>query len=252
MVASFEFGDDDFSIVYGMRKEKIESMLRDASPNQDNPKDVYVYGHFDQHGALFYVGKGTGKRAWSKNRHPLWHRYVNDHLNGKYSIRILIDGLSAEDAENLEFGLIALHGEHLVNWINPGRRTNYAMLEKYYELRDANRQLIEKTRMIEKTDIELAIRNYETAIKNISKYAFMNFESGLVGQLLQEENDELGRRGEIAALDRLTLCLIKVGRVHEAAEHAKSYFEQYKRDAGTKSGRRIKKRIDRALEKRVS
>jgi len=69
----------------------------------------------------------------------------------------------------------------------------------------------------------------------------------LVGQLLKEEFDEFGRNGELAALDRLTLCLIKLGRVTEAAEATAAYFERYKRDQCLRSSEKVKARVDKAL-----
>lgn len=238
-----------FSIHVGMRKSRMEELLKNASPDQDNPSGNYVYGHYDKNGNLFYVGRGTNRRAWSKNRHPLWHRYVENHLDGVYSVRIMVDGLTPENAEELEAGLIAEHGDTLVNWINFGRETDYDVLDKFHELRNANRKFIKETKAIEKTDIELAIKNYKIAIEKIAEYAYLKYEKGLVGRLLEEEKSELGRRGEIEALDRITLCLIKVGRSYEAAEYTNAYFQHYKGDERLKSSDRIKKRVRKALEK---
>ncbi len=55
-------------------------------------------------------------------------------------------------------------------------------------------------------------------IEDTHAYAFMDFEKGLVGELLAKEAAEFCRRGEIEALDRLTVCLIKLGRPREAEE----------------------------------
>ena len=66
----------------------------------------------------FYIGKGTGRRAWQDDCHPLWHRYVKNHLQGKYSVVILADDLTADRAEELESAWITQESETLVNWIN--------------------------------------------------------------------------------------------------------------------------------------
>ena len=71
-----------------------------------------------------------------------------------------------------------------------------------------------------------------------------------MGQLLQEEALECGRSGEISALDRLSMCLIKLGRPEEAANRARSYFDLYRLDQGTKTAERITKRIEKALARR--
>ena len=226
--------------------ESGKKVPREA-PDQKKPSGYYVYGHYDANGNLFYVGKGTADRGWSKERHPLWLRYVNKHIDGQYEVKIIADGMTSEEAEEYEATFMAKQGDRLVNWVNMGRSTDFKLLDLYHSLRNANRKLIQDTKAVEKTDLEMAAKNYETAIEKTSEYAFMDFEHGLVGQLLTEEDDEFGRNGELAALDRLTLCLLKLGRVTEAAEVSAAYFERYKRDLCLKSSEKVKARVDKAL-----
>ena len=58
---------------------------------------AYVYGHYKKDtGELFYIGKGSGKRAWrpdKRNRH--WQYVVNKH---GYVVKILEDNLTDEEA----------------------------------------------------------------------------------------------------------------------------------------------------------
>lgn len=61
----------------------------------------YVYVHFDlTNQRPFYVGKGHGKRAFSKHkRNDYWKNIVNKH---GYSIEILEDNLTEDQAYELE------------------------------------------------------------------------------------------------------------------------------------------------------
>jgi len=218
-----------------------------ADANQENPRRCYVYAHTDTAGKIFYVGKGERRRAWSTDRHPLWHRYVEKHLRGNYQVRILQDDLSAGQAEKVEAAWIAQCSDHLVNWINMGRAIDYQALERYHNLRDSNRSLIQQAKAFEKRDMVQAVKMYVQAIEAIPGYALIDYEKGLVGQLQGEETDELGRNGEIEAIDRLTMCLIRLKRPAEASEHAKSYLAMNRRDQQLAASQRIAKRIEKAL-----
>ena len=118
-----------------------------------------------------------------------------------------------------------------------------------HELRDANRETLKSTRALETKDMNLASQNYRAAIEKISKYAFLEFEPGLVGRLLREENEEFGYNGELIALDRLTLCLIKSGKPEEASVAAQDYFSRYRRDALLSGAKKIQERIRKAIER---
>lgn len=88
---------------------------------------------------------------------------------------------------------------------------------------------------------------YIQAIEAIKGYAFITYEKGLVGQLLEEEAAEIGVSGEICALDRLTICLVKIGRATEAAQYTENYFSLYRRDQQFKVAKRIVKRVEKAF-----
>lgn len=66
---------------------------------------AYVYGHYTADtNELFYIGKGTGKRAWSnKKRNKHWQSVVNKH---GYTVQIFYDNLNDADAYRKEHELI--------------------------------------------------------------------------------------------------------------------------------------------------
>lgn len=215
--------------------------------DQDHPRKHYIYAHLDDRGEIFYIGKGSGRRAWSTKRQSIWHRYVDKHLGGKYSVRILQDNLSLEETEQLEADWIDQHSDTLVNWISPGRVLDFDASQRYHQLRNANRSLIQQAKALEKDDLEQAAAMYMQAIDAIAGYVSISTEKGLVARLLEEETAELGPWGEVEALDRLIMCLIRLGRPKEAAERAQSYFARYKGDLRRAVAKRIFSRIEKAL-----
>ena len=79
------------------------------------PGRFYVYVHRGPDGNVFYVGKGTGNRAWSKDRPTEHRRYVERVCGEKYDVEIVRKDISEEDALTLEDILMQRHGDTIVN-----------------------------------------------------------------------------------------------------------------------------------------
>ena len=203
----------------------------------------YVYVHRDKAGNVFYVGKGRDRRAWSTERHDVWHHYVKTRLQGQYDVEIVRSGLLNSEAEALEAELVNEQGERLVNWINSGRRFDYKAIDRYWALRQANELLIAETWPLERTDPELAVSRYRDAMNRMYEYEGIELERGLVAELTAELG---GPAGNNTLLDRLTLCLCNLGRVEEAAAEADRYLAQFTARRGQGVPANVLRRIERA------
>ena len=197
----------------------------------------------------FYIGKGSGRRAWKDERHYLWHRYVEKHLAGNYTVVILKDNLSSTEAEDLECAWLTQEVDTLVNWINMARPFDTATCDRYHQLRKENAVVVGAARALEKTDLERAICGYREALANLEGYAGITLEMGLVGQLVDEDKHDVGLRGDIAILDRLTQCLIKTRRVDEAQDVVGDYFAKYRADLMLAAAAPIQARMTKAIAK---
>lgn len=230
--------------------DEQEFLQPDPNVDQKKPRRSYVYAHEDINGNFFYIGKGTGRRAWSKDRDLNWHWYVEKHLSGEYRVRILADNLSSEEAELLEYDWIEQCAEGLVNWVSSGRNFDYPALERFHALRKLNRALLEQAQAIETEDPEQATRMYLQVVEAAAEYNSIVTERGLVSRLMAEQNAAKGITGiggEMWAIRRLVECLIKLGRPEEAKEHAKRYLDTYQADAEHHYWPGINKKTESAL-----
>lgn len=97
----------------------IDVFLADWDRRQhDEAGRSYVYAFRDATGSVFYVGKGQGTRAHDvdTHRHGRLGYYIAKFLGEIYTVEILRNRLSPDDAEFLEAQLIDIFGRQLVNW----------------------------------------------------------------------------------------------------------------------------------------
>lgn len=209
-------------------------------------KDFYVYGHFDMDGNVFYIGKGTGKRANEKSLHArgeIWVYYVQKHLNNQFEVKILHNDLTTEQAECIEWDYISKYGKELINWQNPHAGFNYTLSRPYNDIRGKISEFLNKCKEVEKSgDLTQAIFGYREVIKDLKEvYDIpLHFDDGIELTLCQRIYKEMqeykvsigligsdGRNGEIDAINRLTMCLCKLGLIEDARKETVDYFNNF-------------------------
>jgi hypothetical protein len=206
----------------------------------------YAYVHRDPSGQIFYVGKGTGRRAWSDQRHPVWRKYVQERCGGNYTVQIVSYYEGSDEAEESEGRLISRYGKQLVNWDNPERQFDYPALERFHAARNTNRTFVAETRPLESTNIEQAVERYKQAMLRMYEYESITLERGLIPEL---SSDSFQCGGGIDILDRLTLCLYRLGRVRELNEAVDGFLRRFPQAAGMGTMQPILKRRERAQRK---
>jgi len=188
----------------------------------------YVYVHRDCNGKIFYVGEGCGDRAWSKDRHPVWHQYVESRSGGQFTVQIVSYHETEEKALDIEARYMNKYGPQLVNWQNSGRDFDYKTIDQYWTAKKANAAFVAETRPLETSNPALAIERYQEAMRRMYEYESLVLERGLVAAL----NREMGMeeyRGDKKILDRLTLCLWKQGRYRELVDSVNEFVNLYPR-----------------------
>jgi hypothetical protein len=116
---------------------------------------------------------------------------------------------------------------------------NKQQLDHYWTIRRASDELSAAAKACEDVDMDHAVEQYRQALsKSIEAEAFSTSRSIFPG------NDPDSRH--VNVLDRLTLCLIRRGRVAEASDEVASYFARFPTVKSTKVGLAIVKRVEKA------
>jgi hypothetical protein len=216
---------------------------RRENPDGTERRDFYVYVHRDVAGNVFYVGKGTARRAWSKERDEFWRIYVDEYLGGRYEVEIVQSDLGEMEALVGESELVRRYSDQLVN--RGCGAVGFELYDKYHALRRANLDSMTEIRALEKSDAEEAVRRYRKALENMRQYESMELHTGVMAKLMRR----MPRCGDVVILDRLTLCLSKLGRGAEAIAESETYFREFPSALRTCIGQKIVKRTERLRRK---
>jgi hypothetical protein len=212
------------------------------------PGRFYVYVHKDEKGTVFYVGKGTGDRAHVRDRQPEWIEYVSKKSGGNYSVEIVRNNISEEDALQIEDALMAEHANTIINRQNMYSPYDTAKMLAYAEaMRIYSKGLKRAIDLTKVGKLDEAVVEFEAAY---ARYF----------DVIKNGNYDLGARRGLASTsfnfhphalaDSYTKALAKVGRNSELIAFAERYF----RDYGEPINRievAIKKRMDKACGKSV-
>lgn len=136
--------------------------------------DFYVYAHRKATtGEIFYIGKGTGRRAWNLQRNSLWSRTVKKH---GLIVDIVQAGLREWAAHEIECDLIALHGRRdcghgpLINLTDGGEGASNPSKETRQKIKDAWKKLMADPEVREKKikTIELHCRSTKAKANHLA------------------------------------------------------------------------------------
>jgi hypothetical protein len=113
---------------------------------------------------------------------------------------------------------------------------------EYHRRNDANRQFVKETRLLERSDLEAAVVRYRRAIDALCECRDMARTKGL------ERYGFTLNQTDAAPIDRLTLCLVKMGRANEAAAELDRFAALFPLTRGMALLERAKARVARGLE----
>ncbi|MFA5825674.1 MAG: hypothetical protein WC825_06845 [Gallionellaceae bacterium] len=211
---------------------------------QCKPGKFYIYTHKDISGTVFYVGKGTGDRARSQERSPEWLEYLNEKSEGKFFVEIVRDGISEEDALEIEDAVMKMHGGTIINRMNPHAPYDSTKFRAYCEAQKNFGETLKRATNFQKAkEYDKAIPEFEAA------YTYH-------AEMVRNSSYDLGARNGLKStafayhpssmlVDGYSMVLAKVGRNRELVAFAESYFRDYAAPYN-KAEEALRKRMERA------
>lgn len=204
----------------------------------------YTYRHIRLDTNLpFYIGKGEGDRAWSKDRNNQhWHSIVN---KVDYRVEIIQDGLSEEEAFDKEKYFIKLYGRKdlsagiLINKTNGGEGTSGFIHSEKSKKKMSKANKGKSNPMKGKNHTEQSKKNMSLgSIGQISpmknkKHSYSaklkNAKSNGRGKLFNviDQNKEIIWNGYIMAQCARELNLASVGHISDCLNGKKKSYKKY-------------------------
>jgi hypothetical protein len=117
---------------------------------------------------------------------------------------------------------------------------NYEAVAEYHRLNHANREFVKATRTLEKTDVSEAVARYRRAVSTLSECQNVARAKGL-----ETYGFRLNQTDAIP-IERLTMCLIKMGLVEDAATEVAKFVEAFPYTIEMTLIKTARERIDRA------
>jgi hypothetical protein len=207
----------------------------------------YVYVHKDAEGVVFYVGKGTGDRAYSRDRPPEWNEYVSKKSGGKFSVEIVRDRISEDDALQIEDAVMAEYAPTIINAANMHAPYDAAKIMAYSEaMRSYSKGLKQATDLTKAAKLDQAVTEFEAAY--ISYFDVIKNHDYDLGARRGLESTTGFNFHPHALADRYTKALAKAGRCSELVAFAERYFRDYG-EPSNRTEEELKNRMDKARGK---
>lgn len=190
------------------------------------PGKFYVYTHKDKDGTVFYVGKGTGDRAHSRERSPEWIEYLDKRSDGKFSVEIVRDGISEEDALDIEDAVMKMHGGTIVNRANPHAPYDPTKFRAYCEAQRGFGETLKRATNFQRAkEFDKAIPEFEAAYAHhLEMVRNADYDLGARNGL---KSTAFAYHPTSALADGYSMVLAKTGRNRELVAFAERYFRDY-------------------------
>jgi hypothetical protein len=111
---------------------------------------------------------------------------------------------------------------------------------EYNRLNHDNRMFVKETRAFERSDPTEAVVRYRRALATLSKCRELAHAKGLAAYGFQPNQTDA------IPIDRLTVCLLKMGQAEEAATDLENFIDEFPHTRDMRLLRTARERIDRA------
>ena len=204
--------------------------------------DRCVYLHKKINGEIYFVGIDFPDLRFSKNPPFYWKEYTENELQGKYEVELLVENVSKEVASEIKERVLELYADDLINTVNFNRKFDLEKFEVYSSALKTYETLK-----------ALAIFNEKNGDTQSAAGGYMNAYAAYI-KAMNSRNYDAGEQYLKAhsppppsqLVDRLSLCLLKLGRNRELVDFGARYLSYFTRKTRTTGELAFLKRVAKA------
>lgn len=235
-----------FSVNTNSNMEEIildrENMLEELISQEFENGTRCVYVFKDKAEVIFFVGIDIAGKDFSENPSQYVKDYISNTLNGDYSIHVLKGNISPHAANTIKERILELYSESLINTVNFHRKFDMEIFEKYKLAMESYKSSLDVAIRYEKTNIALAINEYEIAFDSYIQAMNSRNYDGSEAYISAHSPPPPSKLAE-----RISLCLKKTKEHKRLITFAERYFLYFKRSERTKGEMNM---LNRFLEAR--
>lgn len=187
----------------------------------------YVYAHRDISGNIFYIGKGSGEYAWSWERPASWLMYVHLRSQSRFFVQILSYHQSNEEARNRALQLVQRYGPALINSDERVRAVAFTLRADFHAKHEALQSRYNEVKSLEEGHLKEAVEGYTEALHEAINFDQVMKNNALPTELLLRRERTTLTKVLLLILDRLTLCLRKLGDQEGMANAITDFEKRY-------------------------
>ena len=218
-------------------EERVSQSVWMSGPSRD---ELHVWLHVTDDGDPFFVGRGRGATAWTRNGGLAWEWFVREELGGSYHVVIPARGLDEQGSQALVDAVMSKHWDKLLNQYNAYRPSGRDM-DRRWELQAKVKPFYDAVRDADSDERRVVLSS--EALRLQYEATSIQAEEGRFGEVLRKMGAD--RATNVFFIKPLIESLMRLGRVDVARQELKKFKEMSPGDSTRPTVVKLQAIVDR-------